>query len=107
MHLRNGPRLLSLDQRRIVLISDVDMRMPNTTIQRERHIMPKVKDLTMELSGVRYFSKMDLQTAYHQLELKPESRYITTFSTHEGLYQYSRLNYGTNSAAEIFQTILQ
>ena len=85
----------------------VDMRMPNTAIQRERHIMPTVKDLTMELNGAQYFSKLDLQHAYHQLELKPESRYITTFSTHEGLYQYTRLNYGTNSAAEIFQTTLQ
>ena len=85
----------------------VDMRMPNTAIQRERHIMPTVKDLTMELNGAKYFSKLGLQHAYHQLELKPESRYTTTCSTHEGLYQYTRLNYGTNSAAEIFQTTLQ
>ena len=33
--------------------------------------------------------------------------FITTFTTHEGLYQYKRLNYGTNSAAEIFQNVLQ
>ena len=85
----------------------VDMRMPNTAIQRERHIMPTVKDLTTELNGAQYFSKRDLQHAYHQLEVNPESRYITTFSTHEGLYQYTRLNYGTNSAAEIFETTLQ
>ena len=45
--------------------------------------------------------------AYHQLELSPSSRQITTFITHSGLYWYKRLNYGTNSAAELFQHALQ
>ena len=49
----------------------------------------------------------DATQAYHQLELHPESRYITTFSTHAGLYRYKRLNYGTNASAEIFQYTLQ
>lgn len=40
---------------------------------------------------------------YHQLELKEESRNVTTFSTHIGLCRYKRLNYGTRSAADIFQ----
>ena len=42
--------------------------------------------------------------AYHQLELDEESRQITTFTTHKGLFQYKRLNFGTNSASEIFNT---
>ena len=71
------------------------MRAANQAISRERHVMPK------------YFSKIDLKQAYHQLELTEESRYITTFSTHEGLFRYKRLNYGTSSAGEIFQNILQ
>ena len=59
------------------------------------------------MNGSKYFSKIDLKQAYHQLELTEESRYITTFSTHEGIFCYIRLNYGTNSATEIFQNILQ
>ena len=50
---------------------------------------------------------MDLTSAYHQVELDKESRYITTFTTHKGLYQYKRLNFGTNSASEIFQHTIQ
>ena len=41
------------------------------------------------------------------MELDEASRYITTFTTHLGLYRYKRLNYGTNAAAEIFQYALQ
>ena len=85
----------------------VDMRAANQAIKRERHIMPTLCDFRAEMNGSKYFSKIDLKQAYHQLELKEESRYITTFSTHEGLFRYKRLNYGTNSAPELFQNILQ
>ena len=85
----------------------VDMRCANEAIKRVRHPIPTVDDVSFELNGAQYFSKLDLSQAYHQLELEEESRYITTFSTHLGLYRYKRLNYGTNAAAEIFQYTLQ
>ena len=53
------------------------------------------------------FSKLDLNQGYNQLELAPESRYITTFSTHLGLMRYTRLNFGVCSAAEIFQNVIR
>ena len=84
----------------------VDMRMPNQAIQRERHPTPTVDDLVDALNGASTFSKLDLRTGYHQLSLAPESRYITTFATHEGLRRYARLNFGTNSASEIFQNVI-
>ena len=69
--------------------------------------MPILSDFKAEMNESKYFSKIDLKQAYHQLELTEESCYITTFSTQEGLFCYKQLNYGTNSAAEIFQNILQ
>ncbi len=47
-----------------------------------------------------------MSEAYHYLELAKESRCITPFVTHAGLYRYKRLNYGTNSAAVIIQHTL-
>ena len=35
--------------------------------------------------------------------LTPQSRYITMFATHQGLWRHCRLNFGTNPASEIFQ----
>eukprot|EP00795_Rhopilema_esculentum_P016076 gene16076-7425_t len=43
-----------------------------------------------------------MRQGYMQFELSPESRYMTTFYTHQGLRRFKRLNFGTNSAAEIF-----
>ena len=83
------------------------MRLPNDAIRRVRHPIPTVNDISLSLNGAQYFSKLDLSQAYHQLELEEQSRYITTFSTHLGLYRYKRLNYGTNASAEMFQYTLQ
>ena len=85
----------------------VDMRAANKAIKRVCHPIPTVRDISMDLNGATFFSKPDMSQAYHQLELAPSSRNITTFITHAGLYRFKRLNYGTNSAAEIFQNTLQ
>ncbi len=85
----------------------VDMRLANEAIRRVRHPIPTVSDISFALNGAKFFSKLDLSQAYHELELHEQSRYVTTFSTHVGLYRYKRLNYGTNVAAEIFQYTLQ
>ena len=83
------------------------MRKPNQAILRERHQMPTIEDLTLDLNGAKVFSKIDLTSGYHQLELTPESQSITTFSTHVGLFRYKRLNFGISSASKIFQETIR
>ena len=86
----------------------VDMREANKAVKRERHTIPTIDELILDLNGAKVFSKLDLRSGYHQLELHPDSRYITTFSTHLGIYRYKRLNFGISSASEIFhETIRQ
>ena len=84
----------------------VDMCEANVAIELERHLMPTIQDFKTEVNGNWVFSKIDLTHSYHQLELVPES-HIKTFSTHEGLYKYHYLNFGTNIAAKIYQNVLQ
>ena len=85
----------------------VDMRAANKAIKRERHATPTLDELKTMLSGAKVFSKLDLNQGYNQLELDEESRYITTFATHLGLYRYKRLFFGVNSASEIFQEAIR
>ena len=61
----------------------VDMRAANQAIERERHPVPTVEDLIVDLNGSTVFSKIDLNQGYHQLELEENSRGIT-FATHFG-----------------------
>jgi len=84
----------------------VDIRMPNKAIRREKNPSPTVDDLIHNLNGATVFSKLDLRASYHQIPLVVKSRYITTFATHKGLHRYTDLNFGTNSASEIFQHMI-
>ena len=81
----------------------IDMRRANEAIIRERHPIPTVDEVLQSMNGSTVFSKLDLRWGYHQLELTPESREITTFATHAGLYRYKRLLFGVNSASEQYQ----
>ena len=69
----------------------IDMRAANKAIKRKRHPPPTLNELKTILSGANVFSKLDLNQGYNQLELAEESRYITTFATHLGLYRYKSL----------------
>ena len=81
----------------------VDMPEANKAVKREKHLMPTIDDLIADLNGATNFSTLDLSSGYHQLELAPESRFVTTLSTHVGLRRYKRLPFGINAASEIFQ----
>lgn len=56
---------------------------------------------------VKKFSKVDLNSYYHEIELAPESRDITTFSFDTGKYRYKVLVKGIISAAKEGQLVLQ
>ena len=80
--------------------------MAKKAIRWERHPAPTIDDLIQALNGAMVFSKLDLRSGYHQLTIAPKCRYITTFAMHKGLWRYSRLNFGTNSASKIFQKVI-
>jgi len=73
----------------------------------DQYPIPKVEDLLAEMSGGKQWSKLDLTSAYMQLELDEDSKDYTTINTHRGLYRYNRLPFGISSAPAIFQNFLE
>jgi len=84
----------------------IDMRRANEAIVRERHPIPTIEEILYDLNRATVFSKLDLKWGFHQVELEEESREITTFVTHRGLYRYKRLMFGISSAPEKHQKII-
>ena len=84
----------------------LDMRQANRAIVREKHPVPIVEETLQEVSYAKVFSKLDLNVAFHQIELHPDSRDITTFAAPNGLYRYKRLLFAVNMATEKFQQIV-
>ena len=83
------------------------MRVANEVIKRERHSIPTVEEMVQEMSGTCHFSKLDLRSGYHQLELDTASREITTFSTTFGFRKHKRLTLGVANASEHDQQTLE
>jgi hypothetical protein len=67
------------------------MRQANQAIQREKNPVPTVEETLQEMSTAKVFTKLDLNMTFHQIELSPESRDITTFAAPNGLHRYTRL----------------
>lgn len=83
-----------------------DLRELNKSIIIDSHPLPHMEELLTTLAGATMFSTIDLKSAYHQLTLHPESRDLTAFITHEGLFRYCRVPYGLASAPAAFQKLM-
>lgn len=60
-----------------------------------------------KLMGAKYFTKLDLHSAFHHVTITEKSRGLTTFMAPNGLYRFKRLVFGVNCAPEIFQRIME
>ncbi|XP_058828562.1 uncharacterized protein K02A2.6-like [Topomyia yanbarensis] len=81
----------------------VNMRAPNKAIKREYFRLPLIQEMKTKLHGAKFFSKLDLTSAFYHLELSKESRDLTTFLAENGMYRFIRLMFGVNCAPEVFQ----
>jgi len=84
----------------------VDYRQLNKSIIREHRALPTVDEITAELADAEVFSVLDAESGFHQLLLDVDSRPLTTFATHCGLYRFKRLPFGVSCAPEIFQRVV-
>lgn len=72
----------------------VDMRRENEAIMRENHPLPSMDKLLPKIRDAKYFTKLNIKDAFHQIELHPNSRNITTFISSKGLFRVP--GYGTS-----------
>lgn len=85
----------------------VVMCRANEAVVSERFPIPTVEEVLQDLNISTVFSKLDIKTAYHQIQLSEKSREITTFMTHQALYRYKHLMFGVSCAPELYNKVLQ
>ncbi|XP_043231405.1 uncharacterized protein K02A2.6-like isoform X5 [Amphibalanus amphitrite] len=66
-----------------------------------------MQEMLDKLRGARVFSSLDMKSAFNQLMLHKESRDLTAFMTHEGLWRYKRCCFGLSSIPAAFQKVME
>lgn len=85
----------------------MDPKDLNENINREHYQIPKREEITSEMAGARYFTKLDASQGFWQLKLDESSTKYCTFNTPFGRYCFLRLPFGIISASEIFHRAME
>ena len=78
----------------------------NSVTTKDVYPLPRIEDALSQMEGAQYFSIMDMQTGYWQVEVEPEDRVKTAFVTADGLYQFKVMSFGLTNAPSTFQRMM-
>ncbi len=85
----------------------IDFRKVNEVTVGELFPLPVLSDLLMNLGeGNTFFTSLDLLTGCWEVQIAPESRQITAFSTTNGHFEWLRMPFGLKTAPIIFQRMI-
>lgn len=80
-----------------------DFRKVNKLIKSDVFPLPRIDDLLDKMSGCRYFSTLDLKSAFWQIPIEKKSRHLTAFVCQGQLYEYAKTPFGLKTSPAVFQ----
>ena len=84
----------------------VDYRTLNEVTIKNKYPLKMINDLFDQLQGAKVFSKIDLQSGYHQLKIWEKDIPKTAFTTRYGLYEYTVMSFGLTNAPAYFMSMM-
>jgi len=85
----------------------MDYCLLNAKARRDAYPLPRIDEILDVLGGAKYFSTMDLASAYNQVEVNPADRHKTVLTTPFGLFEYNWMSFSLAGAPGLFQRPMQ
>lgn len=84
----------------------IDFRELNKIIIPQAQPFPLIDDLIIKTRNCKYFTTLDINSAFWSIPLRIEDRQKTGFVTQDGHFQWTCLPFGLKTSPAIFQRIL-
>ena len=79
----------------------------NSNILSDAYPLPTIEEIFGKIGKATKFAKLDLKSAYWQIELDEESKNLSVINTTKGLFTVNRLQMGMKNASAIFQRCIE
>ncbi|UYV75385.1 hypothetical protein LAZ67_13000079 [Cordylochernes scorpioides] len=83
----------------------IDYRKLNDIIKRDSEPIPRIDSILDKLSEANIFTTLDLLSGYHHLDIHPDDKEYTAFTTTHGLYEFNKLSFGLKNSPSQFQRL--
>ena len=80
----------------------MDYRSLNKITIKSKYPLPLIPDRRDQLQGAQYFSRIDLRSGYHQIQIATEDIEKTTFRTRYGSFEWLVMSFGLTGALGTF-----
>ena len=85
----------------------IDYRKLNAVSQKDAFPLPRIDDTLDSLAGARWFCTLDMASGYWQVEMDPDARQKSAFSTNSGLYSWNVMPFGLCNAPATFERLME